>query len=116
MSTQDQSSASLPAKFPRRDELSICFAHVAYPLAEIFENRATGLGHYQVWKRDELADKIRAAHVLVISGFWRNELLDNAPNLRFIQSVGAGYDQFPLEILRRRGIRLASAKGVNLNA
>jgi D-2-hydroxyacid dehydrogenase (NADP+) len=54
--------------------------------------------------------------VLVVSGFWRNSLLDNAPNLRFIQSIGAGYDQFPLEELRARGIRLASAKGVNRNA
>src|SRR4051812_17059197 len=94
MSTQNSSTAALSVKFPGRDELSICFAHVAYPLAEIFEKRATGLGHYQVWKRDELAEKIQAAHVLVVSGFWRNELLDNAPNLRFIQSVGAGYDQF----------------------
>jgi phosphoglycerate dehydrogenase-like enzyme len=53
---------------------------------------------------------------LVVSGLWRNELLELAPGLRFIQSIGAGYDQFPLEELRRRGIRLASARGVNRNA
>lgn len=105
-----------PLEFPTRENLSICFAHVAYPLAEIFEKRATGLTHFQVWKRDELDDKIRDAQVLVISGFWRNELLQRAQNLRYIQSIGAGYDQFPLDALRERGIRLASAKGVNRNA
>jgi phosphoglycerate dehydrogenase-like enzyme len=69
-----------------------------------------------VWNRDDLNERIGDAHVLVISGFWRNELLERAPKLRFIQSIGAGYDQFNLDALRARGIRLASAKGVNRNA
>jgi phosphoglycerate dehydrogenase-like enzyme len=102
--------------FPTRDQISICFAHVAYPLAELFAKRKTNLAHFQVWKRDELPEKIADADVLVVSGFWRNELLDAAPKLRFIQSIGAGYDQFDLNALRSRGIRLASAKGVNRNA
>lgn len=102
--------------FPTRDKTSICFAHVAYPLAEIFAKRETGLAYFQVWNRPDLDEKIRDAHVLVISGFWHNDLLDRAPNLRFIQSIGAGYDQFPLDKLAERGIRLASAKGVNRNA
>jgi D-2-hydroxyacid dehydrogenase (NADP+) len=112
VSPQEQSTST----FPTREELSICFAHVAYLLAETFAKRATGLNHFQVWNRDELNEKIGDAHVLLVSGFWRNELLDRAPNLRFIQSIGAGYDQFPLDALRERGIRLASAKGVNRNA
>jgi phosphoglycerate dehydrogenase-like enzyme len=36
--------------------------------------------------------------------------------LRFIQSIGAGTDQFPHDALERRGIRLASARGVNARA
>jgi hypothetical protein len=32
---------------------------------------------------------------LVISGLWRNDLLDRAPRLFFIQSIGAGTEQFP---------------------
>lgn len=102
--------------FPTREELAICFAHVAYPLAEMFEKRSTGLDHFQVWNRSDLSDKIADAHVLVVSGFWNNDLLARAPKLRFIQSIGAGYDQFALDKLRARGIRLASAKGVNRNA
>src|SRR5690349_3023062 len=98
-----------PTSFPTREEIVICFAHVAYPLDEIFEARKTGLRHFQVWKRDELRDRIGESNILVVSGFWRNELLEVAPNLRFIQSIGAGYDQFDLPLLRERGIRLASA-------
>ncbi len=105
-----------PSGFPARNAITICFAHVAYPLAQTFAARATGLDHFQVWNRDDLNARIGDANVLVVSGFWRNELLERAPDLRFIQSIGAGYDQFALDALRSRGIRLASAKGVNRNA
>src|SRR5262249_49526690 len=36
--------------------------------------------------------------------------------LRFIQAIGAGTDQFPRDELSKRGIRLASARGVNARA
>src|SRR5437016_5822462 len=36
--------------------------------------------------------------------------------LRFIQTIGACADQFPLEDLTKRGIRLASARSVNYRA
>jgi len=54
--------------------------------------------------------------VLVISGLWQDSLLDRAKKLRFIQSIGAGTDQFPHDELKRRRIRLASAHGVNARA
>lgn len=103
-------------EFPSKDQLLICFAHPAYQLATIFEARAPGISQFQVWTPAELVNQIDNADVLVISGLWRNELLDLAPNLKFIQSIGAGYDQFPLEALKQRGIRLANARGVNRNA
>ena len=101
---------------PTQDEITLCFAHVAYQMAARFERRNTGLDHFQVWTPADLAVRLPEADVLVVSGFWRNELLASAPRLRFIQAIGAGYDQFDLSELRRRGIRLASAKGVNRNA
>jgi len=52
----------------------------------------------------------------VISGLWKNSLLDRTRKLRFIQSIGAGTDQFPRDELTKRGIRLASARGVNARA
>lgn len=112
MSTHDPSLSP----FPARNDLVIGFAHIAYPLADIFAQRATGLAHFQVWNRSDLLDQIGSAHVLIVSGLWRDDLLEHAPQLRYIQSIGAGYDQFPLSALAGRGIRLASAKGVNRKA
>jgi phosphoglycerate dehydrogenase-like enzyme len=102
--------------FPTKEQVTVCFAHIAYPLAEVFRQRETGIAHFQVWNLADLEAAIDRADVLVISGLWRNALLARAPKLRYIQSVGAGYDQFPLDDLRRRGIRLANARGVNRSA
>ncbi len=104
------------AQVPNRDELTICFAHVAYQMADRFAARESGVRHFQAWTPAEVAERIGDAHVLVVSGFWNNDLLERAPRLRFIQSIGAGVDQFPQDALRKRGIRLASARGVNKNA
>lgn len=101
---------------PSKDSLTICFAHVAYQLAAQFARRKTGVSHLQAWTREELDKRIGEVDVLVISGLWRNDLLDRAGKLRFIQSVGAGTDQFPRELLSQRGIRLASARGANARA
>jgi phosphoglycerate dehydrogenase-like enzyme len=65
---------------------------------------------------ESLDKRLPEADVLVISGLWRDALLDRAPRLRYIQSIGAGTDQFPRDALASRGIRLASARGVNARA
>ena len=101
---------------PAPEDLTICFAHVAYQLEMIFARRQTDLQNFQVWTAADLAARLPQADVLVISGFWQNDLLKVAPRLRFIQSIGAGIDQFDLDALRQRGIRLATASGVNSNA
>ena len=106
----------MATSFPSRADLTICFAHVAYQLADTFARRETGIRHFQVWSRQELAERLGEADVLVVSGFWQNSLLEDAPKLRFIQSIGAGVDQFDQAALRARGIRLANASGVNRNA
>ena len=116
-----------PQPFPAPEDLTICFAHVAYQLETIFARRQSGLGnsasagqqrirHFQAWTPEDLAGRLQEADVLLVSGFWQNGLLDVAPRLRFIQSIGAGVDQFDLDALRQRGIRLATASGVNSNA
>lgn len=112
----ESQNSSAAAPFPQGEALRICFAHVAYPLAERFALRQTDYQYFQVWSREELAARLPEAHVLLVSGFWRDELAAQASNLRFIQSIGAGYDQFDQAVLRRHGIRLASAQGVNRNA
>ncbi|MYJ79158.1 MAG: D-2-hydroxyacid dehydrogenase, partial [Caldilineaceae bacterium SB0670_bin_27] len=122
-----RSNPMTPQPFPAPEDLTICFAHVAYQLDTIFARRQSGLGnsastgqqrirHFQAWNPEDLAARLQEADVLLVSGFWQNELLDVAPRLRFIQSIGAGVDQFDLDALRQRGIRLATASGVNSNA
>ena len=47
---------------------TICFAHVAYRMADQFARRNTGLTHFQVWSREELAARIgEALHEIVSS-------------------------------------------------
>lgn len=101
---------------PSRDQTTICFAHVAYRLQDQFARRRSGIASFEVRDRAELERRLPEADVLVISGLWRDDLLSRAGRLRYIQSIGAGTDQFGREALRRHGIRLASARGVNARA
>ena len=101
---------------PPSDTVVICFAHVAYQLQERFAALDTGIHSFAVRDAETLMDRVEEADVLVISGLWQNGLLDCAAKLRFIQAIGAGTDQFSRDELARRGIRLASARGVNARA
>lgn len=94
----------------------ICFAHVAYRFEPAFAARGSGLRAFQVWTRDELAARIGEADVLVVSGFWNNDLISGGSKLRFIQSISAGTDQYDRAALQAAGVRLASAAGVNARA
>src|SRR5271156_5162831 len=101
---------------PPADQIVICFAHVAYQLHERFAALETGIKSFAARDPETLVKRMGGADVLVISGLWQNLLLDQAKRLRFIQSIGAGTDQFPRQELASRGIRLASARGVNARA
>jgi len=101
---------------PARPDLTVCCAHAAYRIQASLARRDPDLRSFEVTTRDALRERIRDADVLVVSGLWSNDLVDSAPRLKFIQSIGAGTDQFDREVLRSRGIRLASAQGVNERA
>lgn len=101
---------------PPKDQLKLCFAHVAYDFVPQFERRGTGIKAFQVWNREDLDARVGEADVLVISGFWKNELAEKARKVKFIQSICAGTDQFGRDVLSAKGIRLASASGVNVRA
>jgi D-2-hydroxyacid dehydrogenase (NADP+) len=101
---------------PAQDELTICFAHVAYRMGERFALRNTGLDWFEVRSLDDLKARIEDVDVLLCSGLWRNELIPAAPRLAFIQSISAGTDQYSRDALRAAGIRVASAQGVNERA
>lgn len=102
--------------FPAKDNLSICFAHAAYQMQARFELRKTGVRSFQAWSYDELSRRIGEADVVVVSGMWRNDLIAQAAKLKFIQSISSGMDQYSKEQLAAKGVRLASAAGVNARA
>ena len=101
---------------PDRDNLTIQFAHVAYAFAETFKGRGSGISHFQTHSYEDTLARVNEADILVISGFWRPELLEHASRLKFIQVLSVGYEQFDLDDLRARGIHLANGAGVNKNA
>jgi D-2-hydroxyacid dehydrogenase (NADP+) len=102
--------------FPSAVDTNVHFAHVAYRMGERYAARNPDVKYFQTWTTEDTMDRIEDADVFVCSGFWDNALLAQATKLKYIQSIGAGYDQFPLDELRKRGIRLANASGVNQNA
>jgi D-2-hydroxyacid dehydrogenase (NADP+) len=102
--------------FPSRGALTVAFAHVAYRAADEFATRRTGIAHFEVRTLEELERRAREADVLVVSGLWRNTLIGSAPKLRFVQSFSAGADQYDKALFVERGVRLATAQGVNERA
>lgn len=101
---------------PAKDKINILFAHAAYGMGDSFSTRKTGLRLREVRNAEDLKAAVPDADVLVVSGLWRNDLLDIAPRLRFVQSIGAGTDQYSRDAFKAKGVRLASAQGVNERA
>lgn len=91
---------------------SLLFAHPAYQLGAAFR-RVSQAPFEEVRTLDEVEARLSKVETLVVTRLWRNDFVDRAPRLAFIQSVSAGTDQFDRASLRARGIRLASAQGVN---
>jgi phosphoglycerate dehydrogenase-like enzyme len=81
-----------------------------------FDALDTGVTNFELRDRDALDQRIGEADVLVVSGLWHNGLIALGGKLRFVQSIGSGTDQFDKAALAARGIRLASAAGVNARA
>jgi D-2-hydroxyacid dehydrogenase (NADP+) len=101
---------------PSKENLTICFAHAAYRMKDRFELRKTGIRNFEVRAYDDLVKRIGEADVVLASGMWRNDLIAHAGKLKFIQSISSGMDQYSKEQLGAKGIRLASAAGVNARA
>lgn len=96
--------------------LTIGVCHPAYRIAPELQARLPGTAVFQEYSADAMAPRVPELDVLVISGAWRDDLLGRADNLKWVQAIGVGYNQFPLAELQRRGIRLTNAVGVNASA
>ena len=101
---------------PPKDQITICFAHVAYRFDQRFPPRNTGIKAIHVRSREEMDKVIGDCDVLVCSGLWRNDLPKIAPKLKFVQSISAGVNQYDQAIMKASGVRLASAQGANARA
>jgi len=102
--------------FPTRDKLTICFAHAAYQMKARFDARNTGINSFQVRSYDEFVQRVGEADVVSVSGMWKNDIIPHATKLKFVQSISSGMDQYSKKLLGAKGIRLASAAGVNARA
>jgi D-2-hydroxyacid dehydrogenase (NADP+) len=102
--------------FANKSDIEVLFAHVAYQFPDLFKARKSGMKFAVATSPAEIEAKVGTADVVVVSGLWKNDLVGKAPKLKFIQSISAGTDQYSREILKAKGIRLASAHGVNANA
>lgn len=105
-----------PKQLPPRGELVVLFAHAAYQLGVELERRKSGVQIVEARTLDEFRAKMPDVHVASCSMMWRNELLDVAPKLVFVQSVSAGMNQYDVAKFKAAGVRLASAQGVNARA
>ncbi|MFT5449341.1 MAG: phosphoglycerate dehydrogenase-like enzyme [Gammaproteobacteria bacterium] len=103
-------------EFPAKDQLTVQFAHVAYQFEERFTARNSGIKHFQTWTYEDTLARADEADVLVLTGFWSPQVLEKAQRLKFIQVCGAGYNQFDLEAIKARNVRLCNGSGVNRNA
>jgi D-2-hydroxyacid dehydrogenase (NADP+) len=102
--------------FPPSASLTIGFAHPAYQVEAEFRRRRKDIRTFSATSIQALEALIPELDVLVVSGFWRNAMLERATKLRFIQSISAGTDQYDKALLKARGVRLASAQGANERA
>jgi phosphoglycerate dehydrogenase-like enzyme len=61
---------------------------------------------------DEVAEALEGGASILLTYTWRPRFL--TPSLRWIQGVGAGYEQYPLEVFEREGVVLTTATGVHV--
>lgn len=97
-------------------DLTIGICHPAYQIEPVIKECLPEVKVFQELSTSSLKPHMPKVDVLVISGAWHRTLLKDAERLKWIQSIGVGFNQFPLEELKRRGIRLTNAAGVNANA
>jgi len=95
---------------------TILFGHPAFQLGSEYQSRGIGQNFIEARTFEDVEAQLPNADVLVVSKLWRNDWIDRGPRLKFIQSVSAGTEQYDRARIAAKGIRLASAQGVNTGA
>ena len=97
-------------------DMTIGVCHSAYQIEPAIRERLPEVRTFQEFSTEAMLPRMADVDVLVVSGAWDDTLLEPAAILKWIQAIGVGYDQFPIEALQQRGIRLTNAVGVNASA
>ena len=63
--------------------------------------------------RDKVFDYLQETEILLIFLHGERELIDAAPQLKWIQAITAGVDDLPLGEIAHRGIRLTNGRGIH---
>lgn len=103
-------------RLPPRSDLTVLFAHAAYQLGNALARRDAGIRSIEARNPDEVRAHLAQADVVCVSMMWKNDWLDAAPKLSYVQSISAGMNQYDVPKFKAKGVRLASAQGVNANA
>ncbi|MCH4090548.1 D-2-hydroxyacid dehydrogenase [Acetobacter sp.] len=71
-----------------------------------------------IWAKNkaDLVPALSDADILVTMTLWEPRYLALAPQLKLLQTMTSGVEQYDTEAFRQRGVHLASARGVNANA
>ncbi len=97
----------------RAQDITIGVCHSAYQIEPVIRERLPEVTVFQEYSTEAMQPRMATIDVLMVSGAWDDSLLENAARLKWIQAIGVGHNQFPLDELQRRGIRLTNAVGVN---
>lgn len=67
--------------------------------------------HYK--SSEEIEPDLPGVDILLTTGRVKEEIIQQAPNLKWVQALSAGVDFLPLEEIARRGILLSNARGIH---
>ncbi len=80
-------------------------------LAEAFA-AVSGIDLIEVETDDEVHDALSRGAEILVTYKWRPDFL--VPSLRWVQGIGAGYEQYPLDVFDRNDIAFTTATGVHV--
>ncbi|BCK74763.1 glyoxylate reductase GyaR [Acetobacter aceti NRIC 0242] len=94
----------------------IVIAHSSFDIKSLVDEWAEPTDCVWAKNKTELVPALTEADILVTMTLWEPRFLALAPQLKLLQTMTSGVEQYDTEAFRARGVHLASARGVNANA
>ena len=84
------------------------------PIADALDGRCEGLSVVSTSSNEDTVSALSDAEFLVCSsGGWNDSYLEGLGTGDWVQATSAGYDAFPIEEFRDRGVRFTNATGIH---